>query len=115
MATATPGRCSRSVRVARGCPRGGVLLPFLWCLVVVELVARLNGGRVYTQGYADDICLLEVGKFPNTVSGQIQWAPHTVEMRCDELGLLVNTDKTGLVALTRRRKLLGFFEPCFLG
>jgi hypothetical protein len=29
MATATLGRCSRSVRVARGCPQGGVLSPLL--------------------------------------------------------------------------------------
>jgi hypothetical protein len=32
-------------------------------------------------------------------------------MWCDKLGLLVNTDKTGFVAFTRRRKLPGFFEP----
>jgi hypothetical protein len=62
----------------------------------------------------DDICLLAVGKFPNTVSGLIQWALHTVEMWCDELGVLVNPDKTGHVAFTRR-KLPGFFEPRLFG
>jgi hypothetical protein len=30
------------------------------CLVVDEVIARLNGGGVYTQGYADDIRLLVV-------------------------------------------------------
>lgn len=30
---------------------------------------------------------------------------------CDEVGLSVNPDKTGLVTFTRRRKLIGFFEP----
>jgi len=53
--------------VSRGCPQGGVLSPLLWCLVVNELLARLNERGVYSQGYVDDICLLEVGKFPNTV------------------------------------------------
>ena len=56
----------------------------------------------------DDICLLEVGKFPNKVSGLVQWALHTIEAWCDEPGLSVNPDKNGLVAFTRRRKLPGF-------
>jgi hypothetical protein len=58
-----------------------VLSPLLWCLVVDELLARLSGGGVYAQGYADDICLLAIGKFPNTVYGLIQWALGTDEER----------------------------------
>jgi hypothetical protein len=112
---ATPGGVSRSVTVARGCPQGGVLSPLLWCLVVVELIARLNGGGVYTQGHVDDICLLAVGKLPNTVSGLIQWSLHAAETWCDELRLSVNPNKTGLIAFTRRKKLPGFFEPRFFG
>jgi len=56
-----------------------------------------------------------MGKFPNTVSGLIQWALHTVEELCGGLGLSVNPDKTGLVAFTRKRKLPGFFEPRLFG
>jgi hypothetical protein len=92
-----------------------VLSPLLWCLVVDDLLARLSGGGVYAQGYADDICLLGIGKFPNTVSGLIQWALGTVEEWCGELGLSVNPDKTGLVAFTRKRKLSGFFQPHLFG
>jgi hypothetical protein len=115
LATATLGGFSRSVEVSRSCPQGGVLSPLLWCLAVDKLIARHNRGGVYTQGYADNICLLAVGKLPNMVSGLIQWALHTVEMWCDELRLSVNPDKTGLVAFTRRRKLPGFFEPRLFG
>jgi hypothetical protein len=43
LATETLGGVSRSVRVARGCPHGGVLSPLLLCLVVDEFIARLNG------------------------------------------------------------------------
>jgi hypothetical protein len=103
-ATAMLGSLSRSVGVFRRCPQGGVLSPLLWCLVVDDLLARLSGG-VYAQGYADDICLLAAGKFPNTVSGLRQGALCTVEAWCGELGLSVNPDKTGLVAFMRRRKL----------
>jgi hypothetical protein len=91
------------------------LSPLLWCLVVDDLLTKLNKGGVYSQGYADDVCLLAVEKFPDTVSGFIQWALHTVEAWCDELSLSVSPDKTGLVAFTRRRKLPGFFEPCLFG
>jgi hypothetical protein len=99
--------------VARGCPQGGVLSPLLWCLVVDKLIAGLNVGGIHAQGYADDICLLAVGKFPNTISGLIQWTLHSVEMWCDGHGLSVNPVKTGLIAFTRRRELPGFFERLF--
>jgi hypothetical protein len=56
-----------------------------------------------------------VGKFPNTVSGLIQWAILTLQTRCNEIGLSVNPDKTGLVAFTRKRIIQGFFEPHFFG
>ena len=105
MATVTLGGLTRSVAVSRGCPQGGVLSPLPWCLVVNELLARLNEGSVYSQGYVDDICLLAVEKFPNMVSGLIQWALHTIEVSCDKLSLAVNPNKTELVAFTRRRKL----------
>ena len=60
-------------------------------------------------------CLLAVGKFPNTVSGLMEWALSTVEIWCNEVGLPVNPDKTGLIAFTRKRKLQGFFEPQLFG
>jgi hypothetical protein len=55
--------------VSGGCPQGGVLLPLLWYMVVGGLLARISVGVVFVQEY---ICLLTVGKFPNTVSELIQ-------------------------------------------
>ena len=83
--------------------------------MVDDLLARLSGSGVFIQGYADDICLLAVGKFPNMVSGLMQCAPSTVETWCNEVRLSVNPVKTGLIAFTRKRKLPGFFEPQFFG
>jgi hypothetical protein len=113
-ATAMLGSLSRSVAVSKGCPQGGVLSPLLWCLVADDLLAGLSRSA-YAQGYADNICLLAVGKFPNTVSGLMQMALGIVEKWCGEVGLLVNPDKTGLVAFTRSMKLVGFFDPRFFG
>ena len=90
-----------------------MLSPLLWCLVVDDLINKLNGSGIYIQGYADDKCLLAVGKFANTVSGLMQWALSTVEAWCNEVGLSANPDKTEPVAFAR--KLPGFFEPHLLG
>jgi hypothetical protein len=78
---------------------------------VDKLITRLNEGVIYVQGYADDICLLAVRKYPNMISGLMQWILQFVEVWCDGHGLSVNPDKTRPVAFTRRRKLPGFFEP----
>jgi hypothetical protein len=40
-----------------------VLSPLLWCLFVEELITRLNGGKIYAQGYADDMSS-SCGKIP---------------------------------------------------
>jgi hypothetical protein len=81
----------------------------------INLITRLSGSGVFIHGYADDICLLAVGKFPNTVSGLMQWALSTVGIWYSEVGLSVNPDKTGLFAFTKKRKLQGFFEPLLSG
>jgi hypothetical protein len=105
VAVATLNEISVTFAISRGCDQGGVLSPLLWCLVVNDLLTRLSGGGVFIQGYTDDISLLAVGKFPNTVSGHMQWALSTVEIWCNEVRLSVNPDKTGLVAFIRKRKL----------
>jgi len=56
------------------------------------------------------MCLLAVGKFPNTVSGLIRRTLSTVVIWRNKVGLSVNPGKTGLVAFTKKRKLQGFFE-----
>jgi hypothetical protein len=106
---------SMRLAISRGFLQGGVLSPLLWCLVVDDWLARLSGNGVFIQGYADDIRLLVVGKFPNSVPGLMQWALLTVETWCNEVVLSVNPDKTGIVAFTRKRKPQGFFEPQFFG
>jgi hypothetical protein len=115
VAVATLNDISLRFAISRGCPQGGVLSPILWCLVVNYLIIRLSGSGVFIQGCADDIFLLAVGKFPNTVSGLMQWSLPIVEIWCNKVGLSVNPDKTVLFAFTRKRKLQESFEPQFSG
>jgi hypothetical protein len=78
VAVATLSGSSMRFAISRGCPQGGVLPQLLWCLVVVDLLARLSGNGGYIQGYAGDIYFTALGKFPNTVSGLMQWALLTI-------------------------------------
>jgi hypothetical protein len=71
--------------ISMGCQQGDVLSPLLWCLLLEDLLTRFSGGGVFIEGYADDICLLAVSKFSNTISGLMQSALSTVETWCDEV------------------------------
>lgn len=83
--------------VSRGCPQAGGLSSLPWCLVADDKTVRLNKGLCIYSGYADDICLWAVGKFPNMVSKLMRLVLHTVETRI------------------YKRKPTDFFEPLFFG
>jgi hypothetical protein len=63
----------------KGCPRGGVLLPLLWSLIVDDFLWELNLNGYYTVGYTDAIAILINGKFLQTVSEVLQTALCTVQ------------------------------------
>jgi len=113
LVTAALGSVSRSFAVSRGCPQVGVLSPLLWCLIVDELLVRLNEGSVYVQGYGDDICLLVMVKFPNTVSGLIQFIP----LNCGVPGSACRLIPTrpSLLHSLERGNLQGSLSPACLG
>jgi hypothetical protein len=82
-------------------------------LVVDDLLARFSESGLFVHGYADDMCLLAVVKFQNTVSGLMQEAVSTAGIWRNDVGRSVNPDKSGLVSYTTKSNLQGFFEPKF--
>jgi hypothetical protein len=92
------------VLVNRECPQGGVLSPLLWNMVVDGLLRRLYNAHYQAQGYADDVVLLQKGKFVSTLCDRMQGALNCVENWCREKGLSVNADKTTMVLFTNNRK-----------
>jgi hypothetical protein len=46
---------SMGLTISRSCPHGGLVSPFLWCLVLDDLITMLSGGGVFIQGYADNM------------------------------------------------------------
>jgi hypothetical protein len=58
---------SLTARVAGGCPQGEVRSPLLWNLVLDILLAVINDQGFCAMGYADDIVIIDQGKFTHTV------------------------------------------------
>jgi hypothetical protein len=94
--------------VNRRCPQGGVLSPLLWNMVVDGLLRMLNNAHYQAQSYADDVVLLQKGKFVSTLWDRMQG---TLVLM---IGLSVNADKTKMVLFTNNRKIEGFIIIYFL-
>jgi len=57
------GRNNFQMSTIRRSPKGGVLSPLMWSLVLDELPGILTGNGVTCLGYADDIVIMAKGKF----------------------------------------------------
>jgi hypothetical protein len=82
-------------------------------LVVDDLLWELNSNGYYTVGYVGDIAVLNIGKFPDTVSEVLKTALCTVQKWCDETDLFINPNKTVIIPLNRKREINGPKEPIF--
>ena len=87
----------------------------MWCLVVDELLVRLDMADIYAQGYADDLAIVIRARDANTASSLEQPALNLVSRWCREIKLSVNPAKTELVRFTRRRNLVGWKDVVFQG
>ena len=85
-------------RVSKGCPQGGVLSPFLWNLVLDDLLTSLNIHK-NIFAYADDLVLIQEG---STKGREIAKQTATEHVRkiiewCSSKGLEISTLKTQVV------------------
>jgi len=97
---ATIGGPSYTVFTTRGCPQAGVLSPLLWSSLVDELLDRLTRRGILCQGYADDIFIIAIGKYEETLCDIIQTQ---YDQRMVQGSL--NPSKTVIVTFTNRYKL----------
>ena len=96
---------TRRIRIKRGCPQGGILSPFLWNLVIDDLLhytAKLIPG--YLQAFADDIMTLAEGDDLDIIWQRTQTTIKTIESWCDSKGLNISALKTKIVMFTWNRK-----------
>lgn len=105
------GLTELKVRAMKGCPQGGVLSPLLWCLVVDEMLNKLNREDIYTQAYSDDGTILITGKNLTDVCLKTQKGITMANEWCKNNGLSIHPDKTDMVLFTRKRKTDGWITP----
>lgn len=91
-------------RPARGCPQGGVLPPFLWCLVIDELLVSLQTAGFLTYGYADDVAIIVRGNFLPILKERMEVALKITQDWCLVRALMVNPSKTSAMIFTRKYK-----------
>ena len=96
---------SKRIRVKRGCPQGGILSPFLWNLIVDDLLKfTMNALPAYLQAFADDLVALAEGKDLDHMRASAQKTINTIERWCKSKGLNISNLKTKVVMFTWRKK-----------
>jgi hypothetical protein len=81
----------------------------LWNMVVDCLPCRLHNAHYQALGYADDVVLLQKGKFISTLCDRMQGALNCVQNLFREIGLSVHAAKTKMVLFTNNRKIGTFW------
>jgi hypothetical protein len=61
-----------SQALVKGTPQGGELSPVLWKLAFDEVLELFDSGPIKICGYADDLVLIECGKDPASIVGNLQ-------------------------------------------
>ena len=96
---------NKRIRVKRGCPQGGILSPFLWNLVIDDLlnysVKDIPG---YLQAFADDLVSLAEGNDTDVIWERTQKTINTIEKWCHSKGLSISALKTKIVMFTWNKK-----------
>ena len=96
---------TKTIRIKRGCPQGGILSPFLWNLVVDDLLshtARDTPG--YLQAFADDLVSLAEGNDLDVIWDRTRKTINTIERWCHSKDLSISALKTKVVMFTWNKK-----------
>ena len=96
--------------IAKGAPQGGVLSPFLWNLVLDELLSMFAKTHDL-QAFADDLCLIIIGKDYNMTKQETKKRMDIIENWCSSSGLKISTLKTQVMIWTKQRN---FTPPTYI-
>ena len=90
--------------IPKGCPQGGVLSPFLWNLVLNDLLQQFNFTNTI-QAFADDLCLLTQGSDISTIWDITEAEIKRIDHWCKQKGLEISEIKTQVVLWTKNKTL----------
>ena len=112
--TFTLKNSQKRIKAERGCPQGGVLSPFLWNLVLDDLL-KFSASQIpgYLQAFADDLMSIAEGNDVDVVWQRTQKTIKTIELWCESKGLNISSLKTKIVMFTWNKKWT--LRPIFVG
>ena len=90
--------------IPKGCPQGGVLSPFLWNLVLNDLLNSFSFTN-NLQAFADDLSLLTLGCDVSTIWDIAQAELKRINEWCNKNGLQISEVKTQVILWTRNFRL----------
>ena len=91
------GHRSSFRELENGTPQGGILSPFLFNLLMEELVALPFQEGVALLSYADDLALVVTGRGDHP--SRAQRALDLITAKCEELGIKVSSEKSRAMAI----------------
>jgi hypothetical protein len=101
-----------SKSISLGCPQGGVLSPFLWNMLVDDLIRLTFDFPVKFIAYADDITIITAHKDPAIATRNLQIVCDTVVVWLRSRKLYLNALKSVLVVFSRKRIALNNLNIC---
>ena len=90
--TVTHKDITKRIRIRRGCPQRGILSPFLWNLVVGDIL-KLSDKEIpgWLQAFADDLVTTAEGSDTGVIWQRMQKNINTIEKWCNTKGLNIST------------------------
>jgi hypothetical protein len=96
---------SKTFKIRRGCPQGGILSPFLWNLVVDDLLSySAKDTPGYLQAFADDLVSLAEGNDLDVIWDRTRRTINTIVNWCQTKELSISALKTKVVMFTWNKK-----------
>lgn len=92
------GHISTFLHFENGTPQSGILSPFLFNILIAEVLSSPLPLDVHILAYADDIQIISTGNFRLI---HTQQALDSIYPRCKDLGLKINSNKTKALQLRR--------------
>ena len=103
--TATQGFHKASKAVTKGCPQGGILSPYLWNLIMDDLLRMFpNLHSTYVIVYADDVMILGIGIDEKIIVDNLKRDIVILQTWARKHKLNFSPSKTKLMLFSRRKE-----------
>ena len=93
---------SLTVNVGLGCPQGGVLSPFLWSVLIDDVLRLCFPFLSFTVGYADDLTVATAHKDPTIATRNLQIMCDQVNNWCLSKKMSLNASKTVFMLVNKK-------------